>query len=383
MDNELRVLQYVRVLDNGGIESLIFNLLDKTDRNILNYDFLLTRNQIESHENDIIKYGCKKIVVNIDLSGNLFSRYRNIYKCLLQYFRSCPYKIVHFQAVGTSFGGSLAILAAKKAGITVRIVHAHSAYTKSSLFRKADICLGQFLHRRWGTHFMACSEKAAQFSFGKNYSKYCCVTILKNGIDVNKFKYNEKERNLVRSELNIDNRFVIGSIGRLSPAKNHLFMLDIMSEIIKLRNDAVLVIVGSNSASHEEYAEMIRQKIQNSMLKEHVIFVGERQDAYRLYNGFDVFLFPSLWEGLGIAAIEAQANGLPVYASDMIPREASITNNFHYLSLKANAEEWAKRICSNDNLRRDECDIIVSKGYDIAESAEKLSNYYWSLYNGY
>ena len=378
MSEELRVLQYVRVLDNGGIESLIFNLLDKTERNRVNYDFLLLRDQIESHEDDIQKYNSQKIIVNIDLSGNIFSRYKKLYLGLLKYFENCPYKIVHFQAVGTSFGGSLALLAAKKSGIPIRIVHAHSADYKTNVIRRIDILLGQWFHKKWGTHFMACSDKAAQFSFGKNYKKHCKVIILNNGIDTDKFRFDEAERIRVRQEYDIENKFVIGSIGRLSPQKNHIFMLDVLKEVLKIKDNAVLLVVGSSSTNHEEYAEMLKKTIDSSELKKHVIFTGEIKDANRIYNGFDVYLFPSLWEGLGIAAIEAQTNGLPVFASNNVPIEAKITSNFHYLSLEDSAKKWAEKICENCH-RKDEYDKVISAGYDISSSAKKLTQYYLSL----
>jgi len=380
MGNELRVLQYVRVLDNGGIEKLIFSLLENTDRSKVNYDFLLTRNQKEAYEDEIKKYNSKKIVVKGKSKGSIISRYSYSYRSLYKYFCSCPYKIVHFQSVGTSFGGALAILAAKRAGIPVRIVHAHSADSKMNIIRRINVIFGQYLNRKWGTHFMACSDKAAQFSFGKKYKKHCKVEILKNGINIDKFKYDPVIRDEVKKEFDLEGKFVIGAIGRLSPEKNHIFMLEVLKEVVKIRKDAVLLIVGSTSATHEEYEKRIKHLIENSGLNDHVIFAGERNDAYRLYNAFDVYLFPSLWEGLGIVAIEAQANGLPVIASTVVPHEAKLTSNFHYISLKDNATIWANTICQDCNNRVDEHEKIVLAGYDISDSSLRLTNYYLSLY---
>lgn len=382
MEECLRVLQYVRVLDNGGIESLIFNLLDKFDRDIVNFDFLLTRNKDESYEDSLKKYGCHKIVVTSKYSKFIPLRFYRSYKSLNKYFRSCPYKIIHFQSVGTSFGGSLALLAAKKAGIPVRIVHAHSAYSKTNFIRRINIFLGQYLHRCWGTHFMACSKKAAEFSFGKNYKSKCDVYYLRNGIDTNKFAFDNYMRRTIRDEFGLQNKFVLGSIGRIAPPKNHMFMVDILESFLKIRDDAILLIVGGLSTSHEAYYDLVKLYVQQKGLSDKVVFVGERQDAYKIYNAIDAYLFPSLWEGLGIAAIEAQTNGLHVFASNHVPEETNLTSHIHYLSLELGAEEWVKKIASYEykDCRSDSCDEVKRGGYDIRDSAEKLQSIYIKLY---
>lgn len=382
MKNELRVLQYVKVLDNGGTESLLFNLLDKTDRNILNYDFLLTRNQVESHEGDVEKYGSRKIVIEMDHSGNWLKGCKDYYN-LFNYFKTCPYRIVHFQSAGYSWKSSLALLVAKKAGIPVRIVHAHGGpdiiKDTKKITRRIDNLIGQILKKRWGTHFMACSTTAAEQSFGKNYNRYCKVEILKNGIDVEKFAFSQEERASVRGEFELNGRFVLGSIARLTRQKNHVFMLDVLREVLKLRKDAILLLVGSATYGSDDYLKKLIQAINDRSLQDYVKLVEERKDAYRIYSAMDVYLFPSRWEGLGIAAVEAQSNGLPVYASDVVPIETKITSNFHYLSLNDSPEKWAESICNSDNKRIDEREKIYKAGYNALDSATFLTNYYLSL----
>lgn len=381
MEDCIRVLQYVRVLDNGGIESLIFNLLEKTDREYVNYDFLLTRNQKESYEQDMEKYGCRKIVVSSKYSRLIPVRFYRSYRSLKQYFETHPYKIVHFQAVGTSFGGALALLAAKKAGIPVRIVHAHSAASKTNMIRCVDIKLGQYLHRKWGTHFMACSKKAAEFSYGRDFQKRIKVHYLKNGIDTKKFIFNGENRSSVRWEFGIQNKFVLGTIGRLSPQKNHIFMVDVLAETLKIRDDAVLLVVGGLSATHEEYAKKVKTYVVEKGLQDKVIFAGERHDAHRIFSAIDAYLFPSLWEGLGIAAVEAQANGLPVFASSHVPEETNLTENMHYWKLEDGPETWARRIAefSYEDKRKDYSQEIIQSGYDIRSSARELQDIYLEL----
>lgn len=380
MNEPIRILQYVRVLDNGGIEKLIFDLLDSTDRERVAYDFLLLRNQEEAYEEQIKKYNSKKIIV-IPQKARFFPiKYRNLYKALYQYFKECEYTIIHFQSIGNSFGGSLALLAAKNAGIPVRIVHGHSAGGEArNILRKIDAALGRKTHMMWGTNFIACSKMAAIYSFGKrNLDR---VKILNNGIHPEKFSFNLDFRNEVRDELGISKNFVLGSISRLSPQKNHHFMIDILEEMLKIRSDTVLLIVGSFSTHNDGYLDSIKAYIKKKNLLQKVVFAGERKDAYRVMNAIDAYLFPSLWEGLGIAAIEAQANGLNVFASDCVPEEAHITNNYHVISLKDGAKKWVEAICKVQyNIPRLDCSREVSEaGYNIRISAKQMEEYYEKL----
>lgn len=376
----VRVLQYVRVLDNGGIERLIFSLLENTNRNVVNYDFLLTRNKKEAYDKELYLFDSRKIVVIPKQSKFLPIRYFYIYQAMYNYFKQCEYKIVHFQSVGTSLGGSIAIFAAKQANIPVRIVHAHSAAGEArNILRRIDSMFGRITHMKWGTHFIACSEDAALYSFGKKNLKK--VKILNNGININKFAFNFLYREAIRKELNINHKFVLGSIGRLSEQKNHKFMIDVLEHVLKTRKDAVLVLVGSYSTNHDGYIEQIKNYISEKELVEYVIWTGEREDAFKVMNAFDAYLFPSLWEGLGIAAIEAQANGLPVFASDTVPKEAKITNSFTFISLEKGANFWADEILKYpyELPRKNVSKQIIEAGYDIKTSAKKMEDFYIDL----
>ena len=378
MSQKIRILQYVRVLDNGGTENLVFSLLDKIDREAVAFDFLLTRNQKEAFDSEIEKYQCRKVIVELPHRKTIAGKAVVIYKQMYSYFTHCDYSIVHFQSVGTSVLGSLPILAAKRAGIPVRIIHAHASNSPMPLLRRINVLGGQITHRLWGTHFMACSESAAEFSFGKKYREKITVKILKNGIDVEKYRFNENARIELRRELNLENSFVIGSIGRLSPEKNHLFMLDILEAILEEKPDARLVIIGSESASHEEYAAQLKKSIHMRGLEKHVLSLGERKDAWRFYSAFDVFLFPSLREGFGIAAIEAQANGLPVFASASIPKATNLTSCIRYIDLDEAPKTWAEQIMKS-SVRKDEAYKISEAGFDIRFSAADLQTFYEDL----
>ena len=216
---------------------------------------------------------------------------------------------------------------------------------------------------------------------GKNSIKKMNIHYLNNGIDTSKFLFNMQHRISIREEFGIQDKFVLGTIGRLSPEKNHMFMVDVLVEMLKIRDDAVLLIVGGLSETHEEYTRHIKLYVEEKGMKNKVIFTGERHDAYRIFNAIDAYLFPSLWEGLGIAAVEAQANGLQVFASNHVPEEVNLTEHIQYLALESGAEEWVKKIVGYNysNSRKDSCKEIRKRGYDIRDSAKELQEIYINL----
>ena len=381
-EQPIRILQYVRVLDNGGIEKFIFSYLENMDREKVNFDFLLTRNQKESYDDELKKYGCQKKIVELKLCKIPIIRCIESYVKLKRFFRENTYKVIHFQSVGETIGGAFAILAAKHAGIPVRIVHGHSATYDGEVFYKKILQeLGRKAHMKWGTHWFACSKEAALLSFGEDACNQGKVCYIHNAICSSNFRYVEDVRKSVRKELNLQGKFVIGNIGRMSPPKNHVFMVNILEKILEKRSNAVLVFVGGYSTSYEGYLDGVKEYVHKKRLDNSVIFTGERKDINRLLNAMDVFLFPSLWEGLGIAAIEAQANGLPVVASTKVPKETKFTNLIQYIDLKAPIDVWSEAVLKNYELsnRQSHEAEIRNSGYDIETEACRLQYIYQKL----
>ena len=180
----------------------------------------------------------------------------------------------------------------------------------------------------------------------------------------------------LRKELGIEDKIVIGHAGRFCEQKNHKFLIDVFKKIADLENNAVLLLIGAG-----ETFERIKEQVQEYGLEERVIFLGVRKDIASLYQAMDCFVFPSLFEGLGIVAIEAQCSGLPVVGSDVIPKEAAVTNQFHYMSLDDSADEWAKKILEvTKQERKAEIDKIRAAGYDVHDVAEYLEDFYIKKY---
>jgi glycosyltransferase involved in cell wall biosynthesis len=215
---------------------------------------------------------------------------------------------------------------------------------------------------------IAPSELAARYTFGNKEFNKGKVQLLNNGIDLNVYKYNLDQRNIIRKQFCINDMFVIGHIGRFSRQKNHIFLIEIFREIVKKRNDAVLLLVGNG-----ELEDSVRILIEQYNISSKVIFTGVRSDIPALLSAMDVFVFPSLYEGMPNTVIEAQSVGLPCVISDSITEEARITDLITYVSLKKNAAEWADVILTQQKKNRDKArrDIVLA-GYDIGEVTKKF-----------
>ena len=202
-------------------------------------------------------------------------------------------------------------------------------------------------------------------------------TCAENGIEVERFRYNEEVRREVRRELNVEDKIVIGHAGRFMQQKNHMFLLDIFRKIHDRNPDTVLLLCGEGRLEED-----IRRKVKELELEDHVRFLGVRPDMDRMYQGFDLFLLPSLWEGLPVVGIEAQTSGLPILMSDVITPEVEVTPCVKKLSLKTSPEVWAQTALDmiREHQRQDEYQRIVDAGFDIRETAKWWQNYYLEKY---
>jgi glycosyltransferase involved in cell wall biosynthesis len=255
------------------------------------------------------------------------------------------------------------------------IAHSHSTSSGSGLAAVVKDILQKPLKSNSVDHLFACSEAAGEWLFGsKNMN---AVSILKNSIDANKFVYNEITRVQVRRNLAIDQRFVIGHVGSFIEPKNHMFLIDIFKEIHEKNNKSVLMLVGRG-----ELSEKVTLKVKELGLEDSVMFMGIRTDIPELLQAMDVFLFPSLYEGLPLTLVEAQAAGLIVIASDKITEEINLTNLVKFISLERPASYWAEKLFqyTNSYKRRNTHEKICEAGYDVKENAKWLEEFYLNEY---
>ncbi len=264
--------------------------------------------------------------------------------------------------------GYLDILAAKRGGATRLCVRSCNA---SSSERKTMKAVNNFLRpafNKLANVKIAPSDLAAEYTFGKKQVEKGNVHFLHNAVDLDVFRYGEEERAVTKRELGIEDKLVIGHIGRFNHQKNHDFLLDIFKEIKKKNENAALLLVGKG-----ELESQIKEKIARLGLEESVVFTGVRSDIPALLSAMDVFVFPSFYEGMPNTVIEAQATGLPCVIADTITREANVTGLVEYLPLSASADEWAEcAIVAADRERIDTKQMFIDNKYDIESTVSSF-----------
>lgn len=373
MSEPIRVLQLFTIMNMGGAETMIMNYYRNIDRSKVQFDFMVHRSERGVYDDEIKALG-GKIYRMIPIYPKNFSKYK---KMVSDFFDEHPeYKIVHSNM---SELGYYVFKEAKKRGIPCLVCHAHNAPAgKMSLKDNAKM----IFRNRWkkkivplATDYFMCGYTSGLWLFGKEHENE--FVQFNNAIDAQKFTYNPETRDRIREELEIENKFVIGHVGRFADQKNHTFLVDIFSEVAKQRDDAVLIMCGAGDKTK------IKEKVASLNLTDKVLFLEPRQDIYNLVQGFDAFVLPSLFEGLGIVLIEAQAAGLQCFTSaDVVPDEPNITDLLTYIPLSDGAKRWADIIIdkASDYERKNTYDTILKAGFDIKGNAKWLEEFYIKKY---
>lgn len=375
MDNQTqqprRVLQLFARLGKGGIETLVMNLYEAMDRSRVQFDFLLNIPGGE-YEQRARAMGARIFYIPQRHEGVAAS-----HKALVAFFRehARDYCAIHQHV--SSLTAIVPQYYARKYHIPVRILHSHNSMISPTLPARH---IHMLLHRMakpfvrlLATNYLGCSDKALDWLYSHTGVRRQAVMV-NNGIPVARFTYSPEVRAAVRRELGIhDDALVVGHTGSFTVAKNHAFLLDVFAEVVKTRPDAVLLLVGDGPLRGS-----IEDKIRRLGLTERVRLAGIRDDVNRLLQAVDVQLMPSLYEGLPVSLVEAQASGLPLVISDTISRDTAITPSVVFLPLSAPASAWAARVveAARDHRRGDTSQYIRRAGFDIADTAEKLLNIY-------
>ena len=371
MEQPIRILNLFTIMNRGGAETMVMNYYRNIDRTKVQYDFMVHRQERGAYDDEIESLGGKIYRMPAIRPWNS-GQYR---KLIRQFYMEHPeYKIIHSHM---SELGYYDFIEAENAGIPIRICHAHN--------RPHGVDLKSPM--RWYyktrmmphiTHMFMCGEESGEWLFGKkNKDKFIQ---LNNAIDAKMYQYDENKRNLIREQLGLTDKLVVGHIGRFNPQKNHSFIIDIFNEVCKKVPNAVLMLVGNDS---EDGGKLIHKKVLNLGIEDKVLFTGVRSDVADLLQAMDVFLFPSLFEGLSVASIEAQAAGLPVLISDGVPIECKKTDLVQVISLKESEIVWGDAVLRAASIdRKDTYDEIMNAGFDISENAKRLQEFYIEAANG-
>lgn len=356
---------------SGGVPSFLNNYYSKIDRNRFHFDFLAIRNQcFEPYREGFEKTGSKLYAFDIQSDG--MKRFFLTIKKLSKFLKDSQYDAVHIN-MGSFFPVLTCAMAAKKAGVKNVIAHSHS----SGIFSKRKKILIDLLSPMltlFADKYCACSLEAAQNLFSKRIIKNNKYQIIRNAIDVDKFNFDRNIRDDMRSELGYDKELVIGHVGRFVEVKNHDFLIDFFAEFNKKNPNSKLLLLGNG-----ELKSKIKNKVDQVGLKDQVIFKGQQNQVHRYYQAMDLFVMPSLVEGFGIVAIEAQSTGLPCYLSSQIPNEVKITNLCKTFDLKESPEYLAKTVnndVKNYGRRKDYSAEIIEAGFDLLSNV----NIFESLY---
>ena len=363
MEEPIRIAQVVGKLNSGGVEAVINNYYKNIDHSKFQFDYYVDADSNCEVNQELINMGARYITIP------QYQRLPQYMLELIKNFRKNKYQIVH---VNMNTLSVFSLCAALIAGVPIRINHNHSTASKGEIGRNILKYILKPFAKIFATNYCGCSNYAAEWLFGKKAMNKGTVTVFNNAIDINKFKFNADIRKEVRKELNVENKIVIGHIGRFCYQKNHDFLIDIFNEVCKLNDNAVLILVGTG-----ELTDDIKNKVHKLGLDSKVQFLGVRKDVNRIYQAMDVFVLPSRYEGLPVVGVEAQASGTPCIFSDAMTDETKMVKNAVMLSLNELAKVWAKKVLEFAKIPKyDSSAEIQAAGFDISIESKKLENFY-------
>lgn len=376
MGEPVRVLHVLGGLNLGGAESRVMDLYRCMDRDKVQFDFLIHRRDIGSaacqkhfYEEEVEALGGKVYALPKFMVYN-YAVYR---RAARDFFRAHhEFAVVQGHMTSTA---AIYLPQAKKAGVPVVCAHARSAgvdkgikgiitkLLRLPLLKKADYCL-------------ACSREAGEAVFGSKWAGSAKARLVPNAINAQRFQYNPALREKMRTELSLGDSFVIGHVGRFHYAKNHEFLLEIFGRLHQnleqKGRSCKLLLLGEGEGMAAAKAQAAALGVEKD-----VLFLGNHKDVEAYYQVFDLFLFPSRFEGLPGTVVEAQAAGLRCIISDRITTEVGISELVSFHSLEDGADQWAKEVeCSMVYERRDRCEAVRKAGFDVQEQARRLERFY-------
>lgn len=362
-----RILVFGMTENPGGVESVILNYYRHIDRTKIQFDFLCNSFEPVAYEEELLALGGKTF--HFPARSRDYLGYR---KAMKAFFAANAAEYAAIWVNVCSLANIDYLIYAKKYGIPKRIIHSHNSQNMDSKLRG-------LLHRynkkriaKFATDFWTCSEEAADWFYDKPIRS--AVVLIRNAVDVEAMGFAPLARKRIRQERGWEDCYILGNVGRLHFQKNQTFALDILEKLVRDVPSARLVLIGQG-----EDERKLRDKVRQQRLEPYVLFAGVRSNINEWLSAFDLFLFPSLFEGLSVVAMEAQANGLPVLASGgVIPEEVRINENFTFFDLKQPAQAWADRIkAMKENGKRSDPEKIrrnfLAAGYDIEHEAERVS----------
>lgn len=366
----IRILHYIPGFLYGGIESIFLDWYKNIDKNQFTFELLLrTQDDDASALKEYKSLGGK--YYRLTTISNLLAFKKNV-KDFFE--KHCNYDILHVHDTDP-----FVMKYAKKYGIKKIILHSHTSNPHFSFKQQVKFVNEKLSKNLYADYAFACSKKAALWKFKHLVHKNNPVIIFHNAIDSKKYEFNDYIRKVTRCDLNVNNKFLIGHVGRLTYQKNQFYLLEIFKKIIEINQDSILIILGDGP--DEKGLKLYAKKLD---LEKKVIFFGARDDVADLLQAMDCFLLPSRYEGLPVTLIEAQAAGLPCFISDVVSEEADLIPKLIYRhSITDKPEIWAADIVDKARKtdRTNKRELIIKSGYDIKTEVKKLEQKYKEIIN--
>ena len=365
----LRVLHSVSNMARAGIETMLMNYYREMDRSQIQFDFLANKPVPGEYDEEICRMG-GRVFVSPGLNPLCFFKYERFVADLARHNPQIKIVHAHNEAMGY-----YALKSAKDAGVRVRIAHAHNTQIIRDYKYPLKLICKQLLPGA-ATDYWSCGRNAGLYYYGEsrwNASGF----ILRNAIDVSKFGFRSEERDRLRRLHHLENSFVLGHVGRFNVQKNHSRLLDIFAQVAKANSSARLVLIGVG-----ELEPSVKEKAAALGIQEKTLFLGQMADVSGWYQAMDCFVLPSLFEGLPVVGIEAQAAGLPCFFSDCVTDEVLLSGAARRISLQAQDAQWAREILAaghSSEERMQGVDLVRRAGYDIRTEARKLQEIYLEM----
>ena len=369
MTKMLRVLHSVSNMARAGIETMLMNYYREIDRSRIQFDFLANKPVPGEYDEEIRSMG-GRVFVSPGLNPLHYPQYRRYVADLLH--ENPDIRIVHAHNEAM---GYYALQSAKDAGIRIRIAHAHNTQIIRDYKYPLKLICKKLLPGA-ATDYWSCGRDAGIYYYGEKRWKESGF-ILHNAVDVSRFAFQKDVRERLRKVHGLDNCFVIGHVGRFNVQKNHSRLLDIFMEVVKVDPDARLVLIGVG-----ELEQSVKEKAKMLGIQDKTLFLGQMANVNEWYQAMDCFVLPSLFEGLPVVGIEAQAAGLPCLFSDRVTDEILLSEKACRIPLGADDKEWARTILTavkSETDRKQGTDIVTRAGYDIHLEAKKLQEIYLEM----
>ena len=348
-----KVLVFGMTDNPGGVESVIMNYYRNIDRECIQFDFLCN-SQVVAYESEIIALG--GTIYKITSRRDSYIEFK---KELNEFMKN---NAGNYEAIWVNINSLVNIdylIMAKKYGIRRRIIHCHNASNDAGVIKGLVHRFNKSRLAKYATDYWTCSDDASPWFFNDEIIQGDKYKVIPNAIDINRFKNNSEVRMNLRTEMGLGYKKVIGHVGRFHFQKNHKFLIELFEHIVKNDKSYHLLLVGQGELEGE-----IKELVHNKNLDENVTFCGVHMDIEKMYQAMDLFILPSVFEGLGVVALEAQCNGLPCVLADCIPHVVKVNDNVEFVDLNSSFEIWQKKI-----------DTLMGKNIDDSNNKMPGSEY--------